>query len=122
MFNLTSENLTNLGGRMGTEFTFPNWSLYFHSIAAAKAHAEKDYGKKIDWERSKGPTCNGVPIDVACSGDLGHVMYHITEAKEVDGAHPGIAERDALIKTLHEGTPLSNSEHQLLRLILDQQP
>jgi hypothetical protein len=80
MYTLTSENLSGLGGRMGFESTSINWVKIFSTIEAAKNFAEKDYGKLIEWSPSKGPTCNLVPLDLLCSGDLGFVMYHIKEA------------------------------------------
>lgn len=81
MFELTSENLTGLGGRMGTDRTSINWRKFFSTVPLAKAAAEKDYGKLIVWDPKKGPTANLKPIDLDCSGDLGHVMYHIREVK-----------------------------------------
>ena len=81
MFSLTSENLSVLGGPMGKERTWNNWTKYFNAVDAAKKFAEKDYGKEIDWSKSKGPTRNLVPIDLLCSGDLGYVMYHIKEVE-----------------------------------------
>lgn len=77
MYELESENLTGLGGPMGTERTWTNWRKFFSTVEAAKEFAEKDYKRPINWSASKGPTCNGIPIDLACSGDLGFVMYHI---------------------------------------------
>lgn len=78
MFNLTSENLTNLGGPMGTEHTFPNWTKHFTDAAKAKTFAETDYEKSrgkhppIKWKETK---------DGFNSGDLGWVMYHINEVQ-----------------------------------------
>ena len=84
MFELESENLTSLGGPMGTESTSTNWRKFFKTVKSAKAAAEKDYGKKIDWAADKGPSRNLKPIDLTCSGDLGHVMYHIKRVKTDD--------------------------------------
>lgn len=81
MVELISKNLTGLGGRMGTERTWTNWRRFYKNIKIAKEAAEKDYGKKIEWDKKKGPTCNGKPIDLACSGDLRYVMYHIRAVK-----------------------------------------
>ena len=75
MYKLVSENLTNLGGPMGTEYTFDNWVKYFHSIKNAKKHAENDYGEKIDWKKTKKRTH---------SPDLGYVMYQIYPIKFED--------------------------------------
>ena len=33
------------------------------------------------WNKWNGPTCNLKPIDLTCSGDLGHVMYHIKRVR-----------------------------------------
>lgn len=75
MYALRSENLTLLGGPMGTERTFTNWVKYFKSLAAAKKYAEADYVKNrgtesVKWKSSsKGWWTN----------DLLFVMYHITK-------------------------------------------
>lgn len=66
---------------MGTEHTWTNWRRYFKTVSECKAAAEKDYKGNIEWDRNKGPTCNFKPIDFTCSGDLGHVMYHIKRIK-----------------------------------------
>lgn len=79
IYMLESENLTR--GPMGTERTSTNWKKFFKSIGDAKNYAEKDYGKEIDWSRKHSPTCDGKPIDITCSGDLGYVMYHVTRVK-----------------------------------------
>lgn len=81
MVELTSENLTCVGGPMGTERTWTNWRKFFNTIEDAKAYAEKDYNKEIQWDKSKGPTRDFVPLDLTCSGDLGYVMYHIRDVK-----------------------------------------
>lgn len=72
MFELESENLTGLGGMMGTEHTWTNFRKFYSSAELAKEAAEKDLGEKIEWFKTK----NGFR-----SGDLGHVMYHIKEVK-----------------------------------------
>lgn len=79
-FVARSENLTGLGGSMGTEHTSTNWRRYFKSLANAKAYAQYDYQKQIkdasaqlDWikvRRSNGKT--GYRTQ-----DMGFVMYHI---------------------------------------------
>lgn len=74
IFKLVSENLTGLGGPMGTERTWENWSKLFHDIEVAKAHAVIDYGKAINWQTEKNRTH---------SGDLGYVMYTITEVEVI---------------------------------------
>ena len=65
MFVLISENLTNLGGPMGSETTFENFRLYFNDPDKARKYAEKDYGDEIIWKFGRKRTT---------SGDLGHVM------------------------------------------------
>jgi len=77
MFQLVSENLTGLGGPMGTERTWTNWEKFFNNMDAAKEFAQKDYArhgrpKKIQWTRGK-KSCN--------SGDLLFVKYHINEVE-----------------------------------------
>ena len=75
MFELVSENLTGLGGRMGTERTWTNFRKHFNSAANAKRHAERDYGKPIKWTK----TNRGWR-----SPDLLHVMYHVKPLKTED--------------------------------------
>ena len=77
MYTLTSENLTHLGGPMGTEYTYPNWTKHFTTMDAAKDFAQTDYSrngcsKKIKWSRGKF-NCN--------SGDLRFVKYYINIVK-----------------------------------------
>jgi hypothetical protein len=72
IFQLVSENLTHLGGNMGTEYTYPNYTKFFSSIEFAKKHAEKEYKGIIKWSKRG---------DTISSGDLGHVMYLITPVK-----------------------------------------
>jgi hypothetical protein len=73
MFQLVSEDLTHLGGSMGTEYTTENYTKHFSTDDKAKKHAEKEYGSEIKWERKKEKKVSW------CSGDLGYVMYHIKE-------------------------------------------
>lgn len=72
VFELKSENLTNLGGPMGSEYTTTNWRKLFETEEAAKKYAEKNYGRKIKWVKSGKHTR---------SPDLSYVMYHIKEVK-----------------------------------------
>ena len=72
IFQLRSENLTNLGGPMGTENTFDNFNKPFQTLESAKAYAEKDYGKPIEWIQEK---------NYVRSPDLAWVMYHIKEVE-----------------------------------------
>lgn len=75
VYELVSENLSNLGSSMGTESTSENWRGLFSDKTKAKAYAEKDYLKQagpkqppIKWRREgRGYT----------SQDLGFVMYTI---------------------------------------------
>lgn len=78
MFVLQSENLTQLGGRMGTEYITTNFRKYFKSLKAAKAYAEKDYGKKLIWwfKHKKKKEWE--------TDDLGHVMYNINKIETED--------------------------------------
>ena len=75
-FCLQSENLTQLGGPMGTERTSINWTKYFKTMRKAQIFAEKDYNNSrgpIEWIPNKLGGCR--------SQDLGYVMYHIKEVK-----------------------------------------
>jgi hypothetical protein len=76
IYNCESENLTNLGGPMGTESTSTNWLRPYRDLAAAKAAAEKDYKKE----------CGGKPEEAIVwtyqnghwsTQDLRFVMYNI---------------------------------------------
>ena len=71
MYSLTSENLTHLGGPMGSEYTTTNWRKYFETLEEAKEYAEKDYNgkEKIKWSGS----------NKIHSQDLLFVMYQIEE-------------------------------------------
>lgn len=68
MFLAISENLTNLGGPMGTERTYPNWRKYFNTAEAALDYCAEEYGEPLTWIN----TANGFR-----SPDLGHVMYRV---------------------------------------------
>lgn len=75
VYSLTSENLTNLGGPMGSEYTYDNWVKYFSSIETAKRYAEKNYNGsrgEIKWKK------RGKKLETQ---DLGYVMYHIVPVK-----------------------------------------
>ena len=81
-YALHSENLTHLGGPMGTEYTYDNWIKYFDSIEKAKAYALNDYRKetqskdKLKWiDNGHG----GVRTE-----DLLFVMYRIAPVKFED--------------------------------------
>jgi hypothetical protein len=85
-YQLISENLTELGGPMGTERTHNNYIRHFKddylntnfgiqvvlgsALRKAKNFAEHEYGKKIEWVKTK---------EGWRSPDLLHVMFHINE-------------------------------------------
>lgn len=74
IYQLKSENLSGLGGPMGTEHTTINWVKPFDSLESAKAYAENDYSGNeiVSWKKSgKGWS----------SQDLSYVMYYIEEVK-----------------------------------------
>lgn len=73
LFELTSENLSNVGGPMGTDYTTTNFRKFYPSAEAAKSAAEKDYGRPIKWAK-KGK--HGWT-----SGDLNYVMYDIVPVR-----------------------------------------
>ncbi len=77
VYELSSENLSGLGGQMGSESSYMNWIKFFYSIDSAKQYAEADCGVSIQWGSKNMPTRNGVPQYLLCSGDLGYVMYRI---------------------------------------------
>lgn len=72
-YTLVNEDLTHLGGPMGSEYTTTRWEKYFETLTKAQAYAEKDYGKLITWVR--------VNRKKVRSHDLLHTMYHITEVQ-----------------------------------------
>lgn len=74
-YELIYEDLTGLGGSMGTERTFTKWRKFFSSMQKAKKYAEKDYGKPLEWFE----TDDGVR-----SNDLSYVMYYITRVKVIE--------------------------------------
>lgn len=74
MFKLTSQNLRELGGPMGSERVTINYVRIYNRATTAISVAEGDYGQEIKWIETK----NGWR-----SPDLGYVMYRI-ERIEVD--------------------------------------
>jgi hypothetical protein len=76
MFKLISEDLTNLGGRMGSEFTKTNYIKYFKSLVKAKKYAEEEYNEQIKWVPY---TRNSIT-----SGDLRYVIYTIKRVETED--------------------------------------
>jgi len=75
VFKLTVENLSGLGGRMGTESTSIDKVKLFSTVNGAKKYAEKDYGDKIEWKDRK---------KYITSGDLRYVMYEICKESVID--------------------------------------
>ena len=79
MYELTSQNLTHLGGPMGSEYTYDNWRKFFTTIELAKKYAQKDYNKDgpapefIKWKKEN--------KDCITSQDLGYVQYYIRTVK-----------------------------------------
>jgi hypothetical protein len=76
VYEVWSENLTEVGGPMGTAKTWVNWSKTCDSLATAKDFARKDYrsrhpGQNLEWIQGK---CN-----TWRTRDLGYVMYHIAQ-------------------------------------------
>ena len=72
MFQLYSENLTGLGGSMGTEHTWANYVKFFISVDLAKEYAETGFGNPIKWKKFR---------DGYKSPDLRYVMYYISKIK-----------------------------------------
>ena len=76
MYELVSENLSNMGGPMGSEdTTTTNFRKLYKKITAARTAAEKDFGSKLKWTKTK---------DGERSPDMGFVMYHINKLKTED--------------------------------------
>jgi hypothetical protein len=71
---LKSENLTHLGGPMGTEYTYDNWMKYFSDPDKAKAYAEKDYQKETSSKKTLRWLKEGKGFRTE---DLLFVMYHV---------------------------------------------
>ena len=77
LYELVSENLTGLGGPMGTEHTWENWRKHFDDLDKAKDYAQRDYNKNRPNEKIK-----WMKTDIGFrSPDLSFVMYHINEIK-----------------------------------------
>ena len=75
IYMLTSEDLSHLGGPMGSEYTTTNYVKPFEDLEAAQEYAEKEYKRgKITWTKDKKKA-------KWCSGDLAFVMYNIEEVK-----------------------------------------
>lgn len=74
IYMLERENLSCVGGPMGTEHTWADWTKPFSSLALAKAFAEKDYKKHDGREEFE---WHSTGRGRWCSGDLLSVMYNI---------------------------------------------
>lgn len=79
VYRLLAENLTSVGGPMGSDtYELPYFDEFYYSIEAAKKRAETHYSTeygngprvKIKWKREKGGLT---------SGDLHFVEYTITQ-------------------------------------------
>jgi hypothetical protein len=83
VYELVSDNITNVGGPMGNNASSENWSKLFEKLKVAKEYAEQDYrleavrtGKdnreKIMWRGDS---------ETWCSQDLGFVQYIIKKVR-----------------------------------------
>jgi hypothetical protein len=76
VYKLVNEDLTHLGGAMGTEYTRTRWARLFESVEGAKKAAEMHYATMesdaIKWQWAG---------SYWHSGDLRHTMYTITREK-----------------------------------------
>ena len=77
MYVAISENLTELGGRMGTERTWENWRRYFYNKEEAIRFCKDDYAKA---RKRIGPLER-----FALNKDLRFVMYHVKKVKVYGG-------------------------------------
>ncbi len=75
MYQLISEDLRGLGGPMGSEHTTFSTVGHYNELKNAKEAAEKIYGHKIEWEKTK----YGYR-----SPDLGFVMFRIKKVVTKD--------------------------------------
>lgn len=79
IYQLTSllEDLSRIGGRMGTEYTTINYTKPFSSLDKAQEYADNEYfahrGQKIEWTK--------INKNIWSSGDLLYVMYEIRKIK-----------------------------------------
>jgi len=78
IYELESENLSNLGGPMGSGRTYSNWIKYFKKKEDAQKVAEADYTKqggkeKIVWTSDRRGGC--------VTQDLRYVMYNVMKVE-----------------------------------------
>jgi hypothetical protein len=79
VYCLVSENLTGLGGPMGTERTWTNFRRYFRRKTKAKQIAQDDYNDEIGYkDKDKLRWIKDEKPGECRTKDLGFVMYHIT--------------------------------------------
>lgn len=73
VYKAVSENLTQLGGPMGTERTWYNWISFHQTKEGAMKKCEKDYKKhgKLKWAPVPGQR------GAVTTGDLRFVMYTV---------------------------------------------
>ena len=80
VYELRADDLTGLGGPMGTEVVRTRWRFLFEKVESAMVYAEKDYhdltGEKFAWV-TNGSIHDRLDGLVARSPDLGSTMYHI---------------------------------------------
>ena len=74
IYELIYEDLTHLGGPMGTEYTTEHSLGLFDDVDKAKKAAEKNYGGKLEWFEGEENDCEEGQIR---TDDLRYVMYHI---------------------------------------------
>lgn len=81
MWVLINEDLTHLGGPMGTEYTTTRWRKCYNDIDAAKAAAQEDYEPNhfgpLRWIKDGDQ-------GAIRTNDLGYVMYYIKPVKTED--------------------------------------
>lgn len=70
-YELTANDLSHLGGPMGTEYTTISLRRNFNSKQEAKAFAANHYGKPIKWIKQT--------PNKDYSGDLRYIDYTITK-------------------------------------------
>lgn len=89
LYELIAEDLTHLGGPMGSEYTTRESLGLFGNPDLAKLVAEEHYhGRdKIKWESrdDKPHRYSWYEADVYRTQDLGYVQYHILERTVTDG-------------------------------------
>jgi len=76
IYEAIAEDLTNLGGPMGTEEVYEKWRRLFYQPSAAKEYCEQDYKKyhrsSFKWKKDG---------QGWSSGDLLFIMYSVRPVK-----------------------------------------